>query len=294
MKLTVNGLELAVHDGGQGEPVLLLHGWPDTHSVWRHQIAALNAGGYRTIAPDLRGSGESSRPGGVDDYGALAIVGDLLGILDAVDIPRAHVVGHDWGGFFGAMLAALVPERVRSLTCVCVGHPGAFAAAGLEQRRRSWYMLLFQFPGIAETWLAQDDFAMLREWGGHPEPEEVIIRYRDRAAITAGLALYRAILPPETLLTPPSPLPPIRVPTLGVWPSADPHLTEGVIAGMDGHVIGPWRYVRLDGLGHWPQLQAPERFTATLLDFLEWVASPSAACGTGVQPTGSGGSGSRV
>ena len=114
----------------------------------------------------------------------------------------AHVVGHDWGGAIGAVLAALSPNGSPGLTCLSVGHPAAFAAAGWEQREKSWYMLLFQFPGIAERWLAADDFANLRNWSRHPDIDSVIERLRDPAALTASLAVYRAILPPESLIRP--------------------------------------------------------------------------------------------
>jgi pimeloyl-ACP methyl ester carboxylesterase len=146
----VNGVGINVADVGQGPPVLLLHGWPDTHELWRHQVAALTEAGYRTIAPDLRGFGDSDKPGAVEEYGITKVIGDLIGLLEGLDVPKAHVVGHDWGGAIGSVFAALVPERVASLTFLSVGHPAAFGAAGWLQRQKSWYMLLFQFTGIAE------------------------------------------------------------------------------------------------------------------------------------------------
>jgi pimeloyl-ACP methyl ester carboxylesterase len=113
-------------------------------------VAALTEAGYRTIAPDLRGFGDSDKPGAVEEYGITKVIGDLIGLLEGLDVPKAHVVGHDWGGAIGSVFAALVPERVASLTFLSVGHPAAFGAAGWLQRQKSWYMLLFQFTGIAE------------------------------------------------------------------------------------------------------------------------------------------------
>ncbi|RYP81216.1 alpha/beta hydrolase [Nocardioides guangzhouensis] len=261
-------MRLFVRDGGEGEPVLLLHGWPDDHHMWRHQVAALTNAGYRTIAPDLRGFGASDKPEDVGEYTMLKVVGDLLALLDRHGVRRAHVVGHDWGGAIGSTLAALAPGRVSSLTCLAVGHPAAFRDAGWDQRARSWYMLLFQFPGIAERWLSQDDFANLRAWSRHPEIDDVVGRLRTPDALTASLGLYRAVLPPESVLGPPPPLPPIQVPTLGVWGSQDFAVTEQAMTGTQQHVAAPWRYERMEGLGHWMPLEAPERVNALLLSFL--------------------------
>ena len=99
MRIELSGVGLNVQASGNdgGEGVLLVHGWPDTHQLWRHQVAALTAAGYRTVAPDLRGFGDSDKPEAIDDYGMIKLLGDLVGILDHYDLTRAHVVGHDWG-----------------------------------------------------------------------------------------------------------------------------------------------------------------------------------------------------
>jgi pimeloyl-ACP methyl ester carboxylesterase len=231
-------------------------------------VAALTAAGYRTIAPDLRGFGESDKPEWIGDYGMLKLLGDVVGIVDHFDLDRTHVIGHDWGGAIGAVLAAMVPERVASLTCLSVGHPAAFARAGLTQREKSWYMLLFQFAGVAERWLADADFRNFRAWARHPEADVVIDRLRDPAALTASLGVYRAILPPETLVAPPSGLPTIQVPTMGVWSTEDPAVTEAAMTGTADYVVGPWRYHRIVGAGHWFQLEQPDRTNDLVIDFL--------------------------
>jgi hypothetical protein len=107
--------------------------------------------------------------------------------------------------------AALAPERVASITALSVGHPAAFRKAGWAQREKSWHMLLFQFPDIAEQWLRADDVRNLREWSGHPDIDTVVARLSDPAALTASLGLYRAIVPPESLVAAPMALPPIAV-----------------------------------------------------------------------------------
>src|SRR4051812_4895043 len=112
MRIDVDGVGIEVDVRGDGPPVLLLHGWPDSHALWRHQVEALNAAGYRTIAPDLRGFGASDRPLDVDAYGLLSIAGDVLGVLDHLGVARTHVVGHDWGAALSWALAAFAGDRV--------------------------------------------------------------------------------------------------------------------------------------------------------------------------------------
>jgi pimeloyl-ACP methyl ester carboxylesterase len=277
MRIDLSGISINVADSGSGPAVLLLHGWPDDHRLWRHQVAALSAAGYRTIAPDLRGFGDSDKPGAVEDYGMIQIVGDLVGLLDHLDVPRAHVVGHDWGGAIGSVLASLVPDRVASLTCLSVGHPAAYGRAGWAQRQRSWYMLLFQFPGVAEQWLSQHDFRNLRECFQHPDHDAVVTRLRDPKALTASLGVYRAILPPESLLALPTELPPIQAPTMGLWSTGDAFLTEEAMTGTAAFVAGPWRYERIEGAGHWMQLEAPDQVNRLLLHFLGSVPASMAA-----------------
>jgi pimeloyl-ACP methyl ester carboxylesterase len=268
MDIDLDDITLHVRDTGSGVPVLLLHGWPDTGDLWRHQVPALTAAGYRVITPDLRGFGSSGKPTDLAAYAAPVMVGDVLGVLDALAIESAHLVGHDWGAAIAWMTAALAPGRVASITALSVGHPAALRSAGLRQREKSWYMLLFQFPGVAERWLSDDGFRNLREWSAHPDIEQVVERLTDPAALTAGLALYRAILPPESLVEAPAPMPPVTVPAMGVWSTGDLALIEEGMTGSAAHVRGPWRYERIEDAGHWLPLDAPDKVNALLLEFL--------------------------
>lgn len=270
---TVRSGDLAVNvaDFGptDGPAVLMIHGWPDTARLWRNQIPALAEQGYRVMAPDLRGMGRSGRPAGIDGYRVTAVVADMRAILDDAGVDRAHVVAHDWGASVGWALAILAPHRVRSLTALSVGHPNAFAAAGLAQLRDSWYMLLFQFEGIAEEWLSAGDWAAFRRFtGGHPETENWIENLSAEGALTASLNWYRANVHPRRLVEPPSPLPACQVPTMGVWSSGDFALGEKQMTDSAGFVGTGWRYERIDGASHWIPLDAPERLNQLLADWL--------------------------
>jgi pimeloyl-ACP methyl ester carboxylesterase len=272
-RIEVGGIGIEAQVEGEGPAVLLLHGWPDTHELWRHQVPGLVDAGFRAIAPDLRGFGASDKPADVADYAVPHLVGDLVGVLDHLGVDRAHVVGHDWGAALGWAMAGFVPDRVDRLVALSVGHPAAFADAGLAQREKSWYMLLFQFSGVAEEWISGDDFARLRAWMAHPDADRVVERLRDPAALTASLNVYRANLPPEALLRRDPIVPPVAAPTMGVWSAGDGALLEDQMTASSKHVTGPWRYERIDGAGHWIPLEARDELTALLLDFLDMPTS---------------------
>ena len=268
MRIETQGIGLEVLVEGEGPPVLLLHGWPDTHDLWRAQTAALTEAGYRVIAPDLRGFGASDKPEAVDAYNMLLLAGDVQGVLDHLGIERTHVVGHDWGAAPAWTVAAFMPDRVDHLACLSVGHPAAFAGAGMAQRELSWYMLLFLFEGVAEQWLSMNDFANMWEWCHHPDLEAIKPGLSEPGHLTASLNWYRANVPPEALLQPGLEFPPIASPTMGIWGTEDFALGEAQMAGSEAFVAGSWRFEKLEGLSHWIMLEAPDRVSELLLDFL--------------------------
>jgi pimeloyl-ACP methyl ester carboxylesterase len=248
--------------------VVLLHGFPDSGRLWRHQVPALAHAGLKVIVPDLRGYGRSDKPSEVRAYGMRRLVGDVLAVIANAGVERAHVVGHDWGAAIAWVLAAYAPQQVERLVTLSVGHPAAIRAAGYEQRQKSWYMLLFQFEGIAEQWLTADGWAHFRRWSGHPDCEQVIADLERDGSLTPGLNYYRANVPPESYIRPAPELPPIQAPTMGVWSSGDMALTEAQMANSAQGVAGPWRYERLDGAGHWMQLEAADEVSRLLVEFL--------------------------
>jgi pimeloyl-ACP methyl ester carboxylesterase len=266
-RVDVDGVGIEYEVTGQGPPVVLLHGFPDSGRLWRHQVPALAGAGFRVIVPDLRGYGRSDKPQAVEAYSMAFLAADVLAVLADLEIARAHVVGHDWGAALAWGLAALAPDRVDHLAVLSVGHPATFRRTP-QQCEKSWYMLLFQFPGVAERWLADDDWANFRNWSHHPDADQVIADLEAAGSLTPGLNWYRANVPAESWVAPPLTLPPVQAPTMGVWSTADIALTEIQMTDSGQNVAGPWRYERLDGPGHWMQLDAPDRVNALLLDFL--------------------------
>jgi pimeloyl-ACP methyl ester carboxylesterase len=263
----VNGISLHVEESEKGTPVLLLHGWPDSSYVWRNQIPFLTRHGFRTIVPDMRGFGQSSRPAEVAEYALSKSVGDVTGLLDAVGLESAHVVGHDWGAAVAWSMAMAHPDRVAKLVVLSVGHPGV--PKSLRQDEMAWYQLFFQFEGIAEANLAYDDWAWLRRFlrgaGDQERYEQDLSR---PGALTASLNWYRANLAPK--IPGPSPeLPPVLVPTLGIWSTNDHYLDGERMQKSGEYVKGPWRYEEIEGASHWIPLEAPDLLNSLLLEWLQ-------------------------
>jgi pimeloyl-ACP methyl ester carboxylesterase len=196
-----NGGRIRLHlaEAGAGAPVLLLHGWPQHWWCWRRVIEPLR-GHYRLLVPDLRGFGWSEAPGG--GYSAAVFAHDAVRLLDALALERAHVVGHDWGGFTGFLLGLQHPSRVgRLLLC---NAPGPWArlnprvAFGL---RRAWYAALVATPVLGERVVAHPRFVpWFLRLGGQEAlfPDEDAARYadqfRDPARAAAASRLYRYYL----------------------------------------------------------------------------------------------------
>jgi pimeloyl-ACP methyl ester carboxylesterase len=269
-RIAGDGVELAVLDEGEGRPVLLLHGFPDSSRLWRHQVASLSAAGMRAIVPDLRGFGESDKPEAVEEYAVARSVADMVAILDALALDRVHVVGHDFGAVVAWVLAALAPERVDHLVAMSVGHPATGRLRTMEDREKAWYQLLFQFPDVAEELLQRDDWKLFREWlRDDGDLEHYITDLSRPGALTAGLNWYRANLTPQLELQRRSPPPAVAAPTLGLWSSGDNYLTEQRMLRSREHVVGRWRYERIEGASHWMQIDEPDRVNELLLEFLE-------------------------
>ena len=225
--------------------------------------------GYRAIAPDLRGFGDSSKPQAVADYELMKIVTDVSTLMRRLDVPRAHVVGHDWGAATAWLLAALMPARVDHLAVISVGHPLLFRTPDLKQRERSWYVLLYQFEGVAEALLQRDGWALFREmFAESPELPTYIQQLSKPGALTAQLNWYRANWSPAAELEPAPRIPIITKPTLAMWGAHDPAISEERVAGSSSHVSGYWRYERIDDAAHCVPLESPELVSKLLVDFL--------------------------
>ncbi|GIJ78454.1 Pimeloyl-ACP methyl ester carboxylesterase [Micromonospora phaseoli] len=269
MRIDARGLRFEVTAGGpeQGEPVLLLHGFPQHSGEWDAVSPVLHAAGLRTYALDQRGYSPQARPTQVEAYRLGELVADAVAVLDALGVATAHVVGHDWGAIVGWALAATRPDRVRTLTAVSVPHPAAMAHAlahDPQQKARSAYMLLFRQPVVAEKTLLALGAAGLRRLlhgvgdatrvAGYADP------MREPGALTAALNWYRAMSRGELAA-----VGPVAVPTTYVWSDGDVAIGGVAAQACAAHVTGDFRFVELAGVTHWIPDAAPTPLAEAIL-----------------------------
>jgi pimeloyl-ACP methyl ester carboxylesterase len=272
-------LTFDIHVAGDadGEPVLLLHGFPQHAGEWDRVLPALHAAGLRTVAPDQRGYSPGARPSDVDAYRMAEVTADALAIMDALEIETAHVVGHDWGAVVGWNLAARHPDRVRTLTAVSVPHPLASVEGFLkdpEQPGRTAYMKLFRQPGKAEDVLLSEDARRLRAVYTGVDPADVdsyAARFLEPGALTAALNWYRAMSRADL-----DGIGPVAVPTTYVWSDGDFAVGRIAAESCAAHVTGDYRFVALSGVSHWIPDEAPGALAEAILDRV----SPLASAGT--------------
>ena len=163
-----NGIRLNIAEQGNGPLVLLCHGFPESWYSWRHQLDALAAAGFRAVAPDMRGYGQTGQPAAIDQYTLFHLVGDMVGVLDALSAPQAVVVGHDWGAPVAWHCALLRPDRFRAVAGLSV----PFAPRGSKRPTSAmpqtesalFYQLYFQTPGMAEAEFERDPRDTMRRF----------------------------------------------------------------------------------------------------------------------------------
>jgi epoxide hydrolase A/B len=285
-----DGIELSVIEAGEGPLVVLCHGFPELAFSWRHQIPALSAAGYRVLAPDMRGYGNSSAPAAIEDYDVIALCGDMCGLLDAAGEQSATFVGHDWGANVTWWMAAIHPERVNAVAGLSVPFVPRAPAAPIPIMRshlgEDFYIVWFQQPGVADEALGSDVRRTLttsRQWTSQwaeqegaeskradwlTEPElQVYVDAFERTGFTGGLNWYRNI-DRNWELTAPYGERRIEQPSMFLTGELDPVRSFMPAEAMSGWVTDLRAEIVVPGAGHWVQQQAPEIVNAALLDFL--------------------------
>jgi pimeloyl-ACP methyl ester carboxylesterase len=254
-----------------GEPVLLLHGWPEFADCWRQIMHALAGAGYRAVAVDQRGYSPGARPLHVTDYAMDRLIDDALGFADHQGWTTFHLVAHDWGGMVAWTLAGSHADRLRTLSVLATPHPVALsteAAADDAQYHRLDYIRFFRQPdGVAEAALLADGAARLRAAYGGNIPSVLVDANVERlsrpGALTATLNWYRAVTPDLAV-----PAGRITTPTLYIWGTKDAALGEGAARRTKDYVDGPYRFHVLEGKSHWLPEQAPDEVAPLLVDHL--------------------------
>ena len=264
-------------EAGKGPLVVLLHGFPQSHHMWRHQIPALAEAGFRVVAPDMRGYDLSDKPEGIEPYRVGTLARDVKRLIVERGGEKASVVGHDWGGIVAWLAAMRYPERVEKLAILNVPHPARFSD-GLtmpKQLLKSSYMFFFQIPRLPEKALGANDFAVLRAgFRRNPVrtgaiPEEDAERYVEAlsrpGALTATINYYRALLrnPSEMRAL----LRKIEAPTLVIWGEKDVFLSQE-LADPGPLWVPDLRVERFPNASHFVAEDRPDEVNALLLDFL--------------------------
>jgi pimeloyl-ACP methyl ester carboxylesterase len=258
-----SALRFDVLDSGptEGEAAVLLHGFPQQPSTWDEVAERLNAAGLRTLVPTMRGYTATNRPRPRRAYATSETAADVVALLDAAGLERAHLVGHDWGGSAAWGVAGWYPDRVATLTSLSTPHPAAFRD-GLRagQARTSWYMALFQLPRLPEA-LAPRTMMQAFVRSGLPEDraQAYAAALSGPGAWTGALNWYRGI-PFST-----KPIGRITVPTTYVWGRNDAALVPATAEATAKYVSGPYRFLDLDA-GHWLPEREPGAVTEAILD----------------------------
>jgi pimeloyl-ACP methyl ester carboxylesterase len=266
-----DGLTFDVRDTGplDGDPVVLLHGFPERSSSWRSVAPLLHEAGLRTYAPDQRGYSPGARPRRRRDHTISLLVGDVVALVEEIGRP-VHLVGHDWGAVVAWSVAIARPDLVRSLTAVSVPHPAAYlkASRSSSQILKSWYTVAFQLPFGVE-WLARSGrLAPLLRRGGMSASD--VARFQtemvEDGAVRGGVMWYRAVpfggMPGGAC----------TVPTTFVWSDGDSYIGRSAAELCPRWVTGPYEYVELPGVSHWVPTQAPDALAAAILARIGSVA----------------------
>ncbi|MDG2535549.1 alpha/beta hydrolase [Sphingomonas sp. HITSZ_GF] len=279
-------LNVAIAGDPANPPIILLHGFPESHRTWRHQIPVLARDHY-VIAPDQRGFGDSSRPEGVASYTPDKPVADLLALAEHLGIGPFTLVGHDWGGAIAWMAALQNPQRIARLIIVNAPHPLAFQRSLFDdpaQREASQYITAFRNPEFEKfvdrmgletffdtSFAKHADAALLA-----PEKPAYLADWGQPGAMTAMLNWYRASAiqvpaPGETPERPAwldAPFPPVTQPTLVIWAMQDTALLPVQLDGLEA-LVPDLTVVRIASAGHFVPWQKPELVTEAIL---EWLA----------------------
>jgi pimeloyl-ACP methyl ester carboxylesterase len=243
------------------EPVILLHGWPETSHMWIGLMEKLSAEGYYCIAPDQRGFSPQARPEKVKDYAIEFLAGDVIGIADAFGIKNFQLVGHDWGSAIGWAVVAFYPDRIKSWTAMSVPHLKAFSDAvrfDKKQKKMSQYMSFFQWRGIPEWFLLKKDRLNLRKTWKKSSPEE-LQDYLDvignKPALKASLGYYRANYKLLKKGQNMGDYLEVKTPTLMIWGKKDIAIGPVGVEATGQYMKGPYQYIELDA-GHWLMQEA--------------------------------------
>ncbi|NET09333.1 MAG: alpha/beta hydrolase [Symploca sp. SIO2B6] len=273
-----NRIRLHCVTQGEGELVVLLHGFPEFWYSWRHQIPAL-ARHFKVVVPDLRGYNDSDKPRNGYDLDTLSQ--DIKGLIQELGYVKAHVVGHDWGGAIAWHLAQTFPQMIQRLAILNAPHPQRFMQemmSNMDQLRRSWYLLAFQVPDLPE-WMIRlnlqrflknmlQDQTIRKGAFSRSDTEIYQAALEKPGALSAAIAHYRQLLSPQSWMRQWGQPMPVTAPTLVLWGEDDGLLSHRFTEGLEKVISAPFHLKRIPQCGHWIQQEVPQTVNRELLRFL--------------------------
>jgi pimeloyl-ACP methyl ester carboxylesterase len=285
LTLRRGGLSFSALVEGEGPTILCLHGFPDHARSFRFQLPAFARAGFRGIAATMRGYEPSAQPRD-GDYRIVRMAEDVAAWIEYLDLDRVHLVGHDWGAIVGYYVAAMWPERLRSLTTFAIAHPRRLAREIVmrlpSQLAKSWYIFFFQMRGVAEVAIARRDWAFVerlwRDWSpGWQLPlgelEAIKATFRQPGVLGAALGYYRSMFDLRSRSAREAQARmarPIEVPTLALTGALDgcmdTRLHDSAMRNVD--FAGGLRVVRIEQAGHFLHQEKPDEVNRVLLDWL--------------------------
>jgi len=273
--IQTNGITLHVMQAGpeDGPLLILLHGFPEFWYCWHKQIQPLADAGYRVWVPDMRGYNLSEKPRGFSAYNLDALAADVVGLIDAAGVDQARLVGHDWGAAVSWWTASKYPKRLSKLGILNVPHHRVMAdhlRTSRAQRRKSWYIYLFQLPWLPEFMMRRKNYDVLarairgRKKRSPAENERYREAWSQPGALTGMVHYYRALLRDRPARAGSKR---ITMPTLVIWGAQDFALGREM-AQPSIDLCDDGRLVFLERATHWVQHDEPERVNELLLEFL--------------------------
>ncbi|NHJ23897.1 MAG: alpha/beta hydrolase [Candidatus Lokiarchaeota archaeon] len=258
--IETNGITLHTIIIGEGEPLVLLHGFPDFWYGWKNLIPLIKDK-YQLIIPDMRGYNLSDKPEGVEKYRIELLIEDIIGLIEQLNFESVYLVGHDWGGVLSWFITEKYPNRIRKLGIINGPHLKIFQErlkSDEDQKKASYYMFKFQEPN-GENFLIENEFKLLR-MGIPKEDEDKYIKAWSNGTITCGVNYYRANLDYSDW----SGI--ILVPTLVIHGMKDRAILPGVLDGLEDYVKD-LKILRSEHLGHSAMKEDPKLVAKTFKDF---------------------------
>jgi pimeloyl-ACP methyl ester carboxylesterase len=276
--VTCNGVQLHYVEEGDGELVVLLHGFPEFWYGWKNQIPVL-AAKYRVVAPDMRGYNLSDKPEGISAYHIETLAKDIAEFIKAIGVQKAIVVGHDWGAAVAWAVAAFHPEVVSKLAILNVPHPKemsrAFIHFNLSQWAKSWYIFFFQLPFIPEKMVGIKIFfkntfhkmLMNKSALSEMDIEKYVEAYSHKGVAKSVVAYYRSAF--RSTFTKQKPFPKINAPVLMLWGEHDKALGKELTYRTKEYCNSTCEIFYDSTSGHFVQHDNPDWVNEKLLQFFD-------------------------